>query len=249
MRPRTLPKAPMHLSAAGPASSASSRNHLPVVPRAIAAMLVSLLASLLPLLLPMTARAAVDIALAVEQLNDDDRRCQLSDDGVRTAAVAGLTQQAVTLVDSRSPWLFYLEAGGLPAGERCAYTLVVRLLHLERYPAPHPLFGEARASLVCSDGLRGLDAPAVGAERVMAGLTRIVAQCAAQVVGRSASTPDVPPADRAVDSPALVPDPAPGPIVPERGPRRDDGRRSASVGPAPSDPVPPGSVVRHRLVA
>ena len=131
-----------------------------------------------------SARAAVGVALAVEQLNDDDRRCRLSDEGMRAAAEAGLHDRAIDLVEARSPYLFYLEAGGIPTGDHCAYTLIVRLLHVERLATPHPLFGEARATLICSDGLRGLDQPGVGIDRVLAGLTRIVSNCTARIIGQ-----------------------------------------------------------------
>ncbi len=167
-------------------SCSPALSHRPVVKqRSTSPFLTRWLALILALAsVPVAARAGLDMALAVEHLNDGDRHCQLSDDAVRAAAVTGLAQQAVTLVDARTPYLIYLEAGGLPAGERCAYTLMVRLLHVERYQTPHPLFGESRASLLCSDGLRGLDAPEVGAERILEGLARIVAQCAAEVLAR-----------------------------------------------------------------
>lgn len=145
-------------------------------------LLVSLLVFLLPLQ-PLPSHAAVGVALAVEQLNDDDRRCRLSDDGVRAAAEAGLHDRSVELAETRSPYLFYLEAGGMPSGERCAYTLIVRLMHVERLVTPHPLFGDARATLICSDGLRGLDQPGAGIDRVLAGLTRMVSNCLALIAG------------------------------------------------------------------
>jgi len=185
----------------------------------VAALAPLMLAAVLlvpPLLLhPPTVRAAVGVALAVEQLNDGDRRCQLSDDAVRAAAKAGLHDRSVDLVEARSPYLFYLEAGGMPTGDHCAYTLIVRLMHVERLEAPHPLFGEARATLICSDGLRGLDQPGAGIDRVLAGLTRMVSACTARLVDQ--------PEGR--KPPGQSPPPA-APLVPRRSDpgRSDPGR-------------------------
>ena len=171
-------------------------------PRTRAAAM-ALLAMMLIAIAPRPAAATVGIALAVEQLNDDDRRCRLSDAAVRAAAEAGLRDGSAVAVEARSPYLFYLEAGGIPTGEHCAYTLVVRLVHVERLAPPHPLFGPARATLICSDGLRGLDRPGAGVDRVLAGLTQMVSRCAAQAIDPGAEPPAGEPADLPGPLPSL----------------------------------------------